>query len=153
MAPPVLTLATYESLVGSELAVSSWEDVSQERIDGFADVTGDRQFIHVDPEAAKTSPFGGTIAHGFLTLSLLTTLTQGSLPRIDGFKSEVNYGFNSIRFIAPVRSGKRVRARFVLKAVAMRGTDAVQSTLGVTVEIEGEQRPALVAEWIILAYL
>ena len=153
MAPPVVTLATYESLVRSEVAVSPWEAVTQARIDGFADVTGDHQFIHVDAQTAKATSFGGTIAHGFLTLSLLSALAQGSLPRIDGLKSEVNYGFNSIRFIAPVRSGKRVRARFVLMGVAKRGADAVQSTFGVTVEIEGEQKPALVAEWITLAYL
>jgi acyl dehydratase len=153
MASAVVSLATYESLVGSEIAVSPWEGVDQSRIDAFADVTGDHQFIHVDPEAAQATPFGGTIAHGFLTLSLLSALAQGSLPRIDRLKSEVNYGFNSIRFIAPVRSGKRVRARFVLKAMVMRGVDSMQSTLGVTVEIEGEQKPALVAEWITLSYL
>jgi len=153
VAGATLTLADYEAVVGKEIGVSGWIDVDQARINTFADVTIDPQFIHVDPEAARASPFGGTIAHGFLTLSLLSAMAQESLPTIQGTRTAVNYGFNNVRFVAPVRSGKRVRGRFVLKALVTRSPGVVQSTLAVTVEIEHEQKPALVAEWLTLAYL
>jgi acyl dehydratase len=149
----LLSLAQLETLVGTELGQSSWIDVPQARIDAFADVTLDRQFIHIDPAAARASPFGGTIAHGFLTLSLLSAMAQECVPGIEGTKAAVNYGFNSLRFISPVRSGTRVRGRFVLKSVTERSHGAIQTTLGVTVEIEGETKPALVAEWLALYYL
>jgi len=148
-----LSHAEYQALVGTEIAVSDWIEVDQARINAFAEVTNDPQYIHVDPEAARASPFGGPIAHGFLTLSLLSAMAQQRLPTIDGTKTGVNFGFNSVRFVAPVRSGKRVRGRFVLKGVAMRAPDVVQSTLLVAVEIEQEPKPALVAEWLTLAYI
>ena len=153
MAGATLTHADYEAVVGTEIGVSGWIEIDQARIDTFADVTIDPQYIHVDPEAAGASPFGGTIAHGFLTLSLLSAMAQESLPTIQGIRAGVNFGFNNVRFIAPVRSGKRVRGRFVLKALATRSPGVVQFTLAVTVEIEQEPKPALVAEWLTLSYL
>jgi acyl dehydratase len=148
-----LSHAEYETMIGKEIGVSDWIQIDQARINAFADITIDPQYIHVDPEAAKASPFGGTIAHGFLTLSLLSAMAENTLPTIDDTKTKVNFGFNSVRFVAPVRSGKRVRGRFVLKAVGMRSPGVVQSTFAVTVEIEQEPKPALVAEWLTLAYL
>jgi acyl dehydratase len=153
MGGALLSHAEYETMIGKEIGVSDWIQVDQARINAFADITIDPQYIHVDPEAAKASPFGGTIAHGFLTLSLLSAMAQNTLPTIDDTKTKVNFGFNSVRFIAPVRSGKRVRGRFVLKAMGMRSLGVVQSTFAVTVEIEEEPKPALVAEWLTLAYL
>jgi acyl dehydratase len=118
-------------------------------IDKFADATGDHQFIHVDPERAAQTPFGGTIAHGFLTLSLLPLLrSQLGLPKIAGMKMAVNYGCNKIRFIAPVRSGKRVRGKFKTLELVEKRPGQWQRTEEVTVEIEGESKPALIAEWI-----
>lgn len=153
MAGQVLSLEEYRSRVGSELGVSGWIEVDQSRIDAFADVTLDRQFIHVDSEAARSSAFGGTIAHGFLVLSLLSRMAQECLPQIEGTKVGVNYGIDRLRFVSPVRSGKQVRGRFVLQAAGLRSAGVVQSVLGVTVETEGEARPALVAEWLVLAEL
>jgi acyl dehydratase len=153
VAGATLTHADYEAVVGKEIGVSGWIDIDQARINAFADVTIDPQYIHVDPEAASASAFGGTIAHGFLTLSLLSAMAQESLPTIRGTRAAVNFGFNNVRFIAPVRSGKRVRGRFVLKALTTRSPGVVQSTLAVTVEIEQEPKPALVAEWLTLAYV
>ena len=148
-----LSHAEYEALVGKEIGVSGWIEIDQTRINTFAHVTIDPQYIRVDPEAARTSPFSGTIAHGFLTLSLLSAMAQQSLPTIRGTQAAVNFGFNSVRFVAPVRSGKRIRGRFGLKAVVTRSPGVVQSTLAVTVDIEQEPNPALVAEWLTLAYL
>lgn len=152
MTAATIAVADYQALVGSELGVSSWIEIDQPRIDVFADATLDRQFIHVDPETARASPFGGTIAHGFLTLSLLSAMINEVLPSIAGMTTSVNFGFNSIRFVAPVRSGKRVRGRFVLKAVGERSPGVLQSTFEVTVEIENQPKPALVAEWLALFY-
>ena len=149
----LLSLAQLETLVGTELGQSSWIDVPQARIDAFADVTLDRQFIHIDPTTARASPFGGTIAHGFLTLSLMSAMAQECVPGIEGTKAAVNYGFNSVRFMSPVRSGTRVRGRFALKSVTERSQGVIQTTLGATVEIEAEPKPALVAEWLTLYYL
>lgn len=145
--------AEYQSRVGSELGVSGWIEVDQGRIDAFADATLDHQPIHVNPAAARASPFGGTIAHGFLTLSLLSAMSWDALPGLHGTKISVNYGFNNLRFLAPVRSGRRVRGRFVLNAVRERSPGVIQSTLGVTVEIENEEKPAIVAEWLTLHYV
>lgn len=153
MAAKEVSLSEHEAAVGAEVGVSDWLTVDQERINDFADVTLDHQYIHVDPEAAKASPFGGTIAHGFLTLSLLSALAAEVLPAIEGQTTAVNFGFNAIRFLSPVRSGQRVRARFELKAVRVRSPGVVQSTYGVAVEIDAELKPALVAEWLTLAYL
>ncbi|MCM8729496.1 MaoC family dehydratase [Hephaestia sp. GCM10023244] len=135
--------------IGTE-TVSDWVEVTQEMIDQFADATGDHQFIHVDPERAKLTPFGGTIAHGFLTLSLMPQLAAKvpDAPRVAGIKMGVNYGGNKVRFLQPVRSGKRVRGRFTLRAFDEKRPGQWQQTIEFTVEIEGEDKPAMVAEWI-----
>lgn len=148
-----VSLEEYRAMVGTEVGVSDWILVDQARIDAFAEVTGDHQFIHVNPELAKQTPFGTTIAHGFLTLSLCSAFAYEALPGIKGVKMGVNYGLNSLRFIAPVKSGSRVRGRFTLKEVTQRPDGAWQSTLGVSVEIEGSTKPALATEWVSLQYL
>jgi len=136
-----------ESRVGEEVGVSPWIEVTQERIDGFARAIGDFQWIHVDRERAKSSPFGGTIAHGFLTLSLLSHLSEMTFS-YEGRRMGVNYGLNRVRFTAPVPSGARVRARFTLgKYEALEG-NGVQLTWNTLVELEGSDKPALVAEWL-----
>jgi acyl dehydratase len=134
---------------GEVIGVSDWFEVSQERINKFAEATGDFQFIHIDEEKAKLTPFGGTIAHGFLTLSLIPVLgqmTQGS--RVDNVKMGVNYGGNKVRFIAPVRAGKRVRSHTKLTELVEKRPGQWQQTNEITIEIEGEDKPALIAEWI-----
>jgi acyl dehydratase len=148
-----LPIDDYRALVGTEVGVSDWVLVDQARIDAFAECTGDHQFIHVDPVAAAKTPFGTTIAHGYLTLSLIPMMTYASVPRIDGAKMGVNYGMNKLRFMAPVKSGKRVRGRFTLVAVDQRPDGSYQSTVAVTIEIEGETKPALIGETVSLIYL
>ena len=138
------------NLVGKEIGVSEWISINQAAIDTFADVTRDWQPIHVDVEAARTGPFGSTIAHGFLTLSLLSAMAFDVIPTIEGQRAAVNYGMNSLRFVTPVRSGERVRGRFVLKQVTERSPGHDQLTIAVTVEIEGQPKPALMAEWLTL---
>ena len=138
--------------VGTTLGSGEWLEVDQERINGFADVTDDHQFIHVDPEACKEmSPWGVPIAHGFLTLSLLTKLV-GSVPQdpawLDGLAMGVNYGFDRVRFLSPVKVGSRIRASVEVKDVAQKDPNTVQVTQSVTVEIEDEAKPALVADWV-----
>ena len=145
---PVASIEEIRGRIGSEVGVSDWITVDQAAIDAFADVTQDHQFIHVDPEAAAKTPFGGTVAHGFLTLSLLSRMAADLLLRPEGLKMGVNYGFDKVRFMAPVRSGKRVRGRFRLDAFDEKGPGRYQFTHSVTVEIEGEEKPALIAEWI-----
>ena len=139
-------------LIGTEVGVSEWITVDQARIDAFADITEDRQFIHVDPEAAKATPFGGTIAHGFLTLSLLSRMSFDGVAPLEGVVMGVNYGFDKVRFLAPVPSGARVRARFKLLGADDKGANGgVARWLlkhEVTVEIEGADKPALIAEWL-----
>jgi acyl dehydratase len=150
--PPV-SLETYQSMVGKEIGISSWHVVDQNRINAFADVIEDHQFIHVDPERAKReTPFGSTVAHGFLTMSLLSIMSYEVMPIISGTTMGVNYGFDKLRFISPVRSGSRVRGRFVLAEATLRKPRELQSRTNVTVEIEGEERPALVADWIGLIF-
>ena len=142
-------LAELAGRVGEELGVSDWVMVDQARIDAFADATDDHQFIHVDPErAARETPFGGTIAHGFLTLSLLSAMNYGALPAIVEQTFGINYGFDKLRFMAPVKAGQRVRGRFVLKEARLRGADMMMTRYAVTVEIEGERKPALTADWL-----
>jgi acyl dehydratase len=153
MARNALSLADYQALVGSEVGVSDWILVDQPKIDAFADATGDHQFIHVDPVRAAATPFGTTIAHGYLTLSLLPVMSYGALPTIEGSKMGVNYGHNKVRFMAPVKSGSKVRGRFKLVEATVRKDGAVQSTTEVSVEVEGSDKPALVAEWLTLAYI
>ena len=136
---------------GAEQGHGDWFEITQEQIDAFADCTWDHQFIHVDEERAKAeTPFGGTIAHGFLTLAMLTHLMKSVpsyTPRLDGAVMGINYGFDRVRFISPVNRGKRVRARAVVKSVELKPA-AVQTTTTITVEIEGGSRPALVADWV-----
>jgi len=136
---------------GQQLGVSDWFTVGQEQIDGFADATLDHQWIHVDPEKAKDGPFGTTIAHGFLTLSMLVPMVWG-VYRVDGVKMGVNYGLNKVRFTSPVPVGSRVRGNVELVDVS-DVSGGVQVTSKVTVEIEGSERPALVAEWLTRQYV
>jgi acyl dehydratase len=148
-----VTLEEFKSLVGGEIGTSRWFEISQARIDAFADITEDRQFIHIDPQAAKRTPFGGTIAHGFLTLSMLSAMAYDAVPAIEGAAMGINYGFDKVRFAAPVRSGARIRARFRLLALTPRSAGEYQPRYEVTVEIEGSEKPALVAEWLSLVML
>ncbi|MDW3217244.1 MAG: MaoC family dehydratase [Acidimicrobiales bacterium] len=134
---------------GRDEGHGDWFEITQEQIDQFADVTLDHQFIHIDPERA-TPLFGGTIAHGFLTLSMLVHLTESieqELPPLEGVMMGINYGFDKVRFLNPVNSGKRVRAHSVISKVELKGA-AINSTRTITVEIEGVEKPALMAEWI-----
>ena len=144
-----MTPQEMKELVGKPLGTSEWVLVDQEMINKFADATGDHQFIHIDEEKAKLTPFGGTIAHGFLTLSLFPMLmAKSDCPRPAGVKMGVNYGGNKVRFLAPVRSGKRVRGHFKLLELDEKRPGQWQQTLEFSVEIEGEDKPALIAEWI-----
>lgn len=137
-----------QDLIGREVGVSKWFEVTQARIDAFADCTEDRQFIHVDPEAAKATPFGGTIAHGFLTLSLASAMSYDAVSPLDGVVMGVNYGFDKLRFLAPVPAGSRVRGRFKLLSAEDRGGGRWLLKHELTVEIEGGEKPALMAEWL-----
>ena len=132
---------------GAELGPTDWLEITQDRVDLFADATEDHQWIHVDPERAASGPFGGTIAHGLLTLSLLPYFTH-QLYTVDNIAMAINYGYNKVRFITPVRVGARLRARAVIASVAQLD-NAVQATLNTTVEIEGAEKPAAVAESIV----
>ena len=145
---PIASIDEIKAKVGQEIGMSDWILVDQPRIDSFADVTEDPQFIHVDPARAAQTPFGGTIAHGFLTLSLLSRMAADAMLRPEAIRMGVNYGFERVRFIAPVRSGKRVRGRFTLTAFEEKRPGQYQFTHNVTVEIEGEDKPALIADWI-----
>jgi acyl dehydratase len=147
-----ITMKDYIALVGTEIGVSRWFKLDQARINNFADVTEDWQYIHIDPEKAAATPFGGTIAHGFLTLSMMAAMAYDGLPSITGRVMGVNYGFDKIRFMAPVPAGSNVRARFKLLAVTERKPREFQTRSEVTVEIEGAKKPAIIAEWLGLAY-
>ncbi len=142
----------FAPVVGEETA-SSWVAVDQNLINQFADLTNDHAFIHVDPERAKQSPLGGTIAHGLLTLSLLPAMAYEAMPDGGDFKMTVNYGYDKIRFLTPVHSGKRVRGRFKILSFTEIRPDEWRKLIGVTVDIEGEPKPALVAEWLTLHYV
>ena len=142
------TLDEMRARIGEETGVSSWIGMDQHRIDQFADATEDRQFIHVDSAAAAKTEFGGTIAHGFLTLSLLSRMGVEGMIMPHGLKVAINYGLENVRFLAPVRSGKRVRGRFVLDSVEEKSAGKVLIRHRVTVEIEGEEKPALTALWL-----
>ena len=143
----------FQADVGTDEGTGEWFEVTQDQINQFADVTHDHQFIHIDPEAAKNTPFGTTIAHGFLTLSMLTHLAKGasSAPadpaRYEGVMMGINYGFNRVRFVSPVKVGSRIRARAVTSSVDLKG-NMIEVARNFTVEIEGEDKPALVAEWV-----
>ncbi len=144
-----ISTAEMQNRIGTE-TLSDWVEVTQGMIDKFADATGDHQFIHVDPERAAQTPFGGTIAHGFLTLSLMPLLSSNipDAPKIKGAKMGVNYGGNSVRFLTPVRSGSKVRGRFKLLSFDEKRPGQWQQTNSFAVEIEGQDKPALIAEWI-----
>jgi acyl dehydratase len=141
------TIRELEARVGQEVAVSPWIEVTQQRIDTFAKAIDDFQWIHVDPQRAKQSPFGGTIAHGFLTLSLLSHLSEQTFSFSDR-RMGINYGLNRVRFTSPVPVGSRVRARFTLLKYEKIEGNGVQVTWNATVEIDGSTKPALVAEWL-----
>ena len=149
---PIETLEAIRARVGEEIGTSSWITVGQERIDAFAEATDDRQFIHVDPDLAAQTPFGGTIAHGFLSLSLLSRMAAEVMLIPETVKMIVNYGCDGVRFIAPVRSGKRVRGRFTLECVEDKAPGRLLVRHLVTVEIEDEDRPALCAQWLTLLF-
>jgi acyl dehydratase len=151
MGPAALSIRALEDRVGEEVAVSPWLEVSQARIDKFAEAIEDFQWIHVDPERARNSSFGGTIAHGFLTLSLLSRLAELTFSIADR-KMGVNYGLNRVRFTSPVPSGSRVRARFALANYEKLEGNGVQVTWNVTMEREGGDKPVLVAEWLGRSY-
>ena len=149
---PIAPLAEIRARIGTEVGLSSWLTVDQARIEAFADATDDHQFIHVDPDAAAKTPFGGTIAHGFLTLSLLSRMAADAMLVPDGVRMGVNYGFDRVRFLAPVKSGKRVRGRFTLDSIEEKAPGQWLLRHTVTVEIEDEGKPALIAQWLGLMF-
>jgi acyl dehydratase len=150
---PVASLDEIRARVGSEVGVSSWLTMDQARIEAFANATEDRQFIHVDPEAAALTPFGGTIAHGFLTLSLLSRMAAEAMLIPDGVKMAINYGLDRVRFLSPVKSGGRVRGRFTLDSIEEKAPGQWLLRHVVTVEIQGEDKPALTAVWLGLMFI
>ena len=150
---PIASLDEIRSRTGEEVGTSSWIEVGQERIDAFAEATEDRQFIHTDPAAAAQTPFGGTIAHGFLSLSLLSRMAAEAMLLPEGMAMAVNYGLDRVRFLAPVPSGRRVRGRFTLDSVEEKAPGQLLMRHVVTVEIEGEQKPALSAVWLSLMFI
>ncbi len=142
-------LADMQAKIGEEVGVSNWITVDQAMIDTFGEVTHDDQWIHMDPErAAAETPYGGTIAHGFLTLSLGSRFVYDCFSPPEGQSMGINYGFNKLRFLSPVPAGARVRGRFVLKAITQRSDTALLRETGLTIEIEGQETPALVADWL-----
>ena len=149
---PIATLDDIRSKVGQTVGVSDWIEVTQDRITAFADATEDHQFIHIDPVMAAQTPFGGTIAHGFLSLSLLSRMAADAMLVPDTTKMAVNYGLDRVRFLAPVKSGKRVRGHFQLDSAEEKAPGQLLLKHTVTVEIEGEERPALTAQWLGLIF-
>jgi len=145
-----LTRAELDALVGKPLGVSEWLGIDQARIDAFADVTEDRQFIHVDPKRAAETPFGGTIAHGLLTLSMIVRLCWDFVPKVRGTELVLNYGFDKVRFVTPVKVDSRIRASARLHSVAERKVGQLLINMSVEIEIEGSHKPALIAEWLSL---
>lgn len=149
---PIAALDEIHAQIGKEIGVSDWILVSQDRISEFADATEDRQFIHIDPAAAAQTPFGGTIAHGFLSLSLLSRMAADVMQVPDSTKMAVNYGLDRVRFIAPVRAGSRVRGRFTLDGIEEKAPGQLLMRHSVTVEIENQPKPALTAQWLGLIF-
>lgn len=143
----IVSAEAMKACIGTEMGVSEWIEIDQTMIDTFAQITRDRYFIHVDPVRAAATPFGGTIAHGFLTLSMLANMAYQVCPGVEHTKAQLNYGFNRLRFVAPVPVNTRIRGRFALKSFAVRA-GRWQAIYDVTVEIEGKPKPALVAEWV-----
>jgi acyl dehydratase len=142
-----ISLTDVRGLIGTETGLSDWIVVDQTMIDAFANATDDHQFIHVDPVRAAESSFGGTIAHGFLTLSLLSTMNFNCLPKVREQTMGINYGFDTVRFIAPVKAGARIRGHFILSEARFRGAGMLMTTYDVSIEIENERKPALTAKW------
>ncbi|MEJ7777465.1 MAG: MaoC family dehydratase [Sphingomicrobium sp.] len=149
---PIVPLDEIRARVGEEIGTSDWIIVDQARIEAFADATEDRQFIHVDPVMAAQTPFGGTIAHGFLSLSLLSRMAAEAMLVPDSVTMAVNYGFERVRFLAPVRSGKRIRGRFTLQSVEQKAPGQILLRHLVTVDIDDEDKPALSAQWLTLLF-
>ena len=146
----ILSAEAAKAKIGADLGRSDWKHIHQELVNGFADLTGDRQYIHLDPEAARQTPLGGTVAHGFLTLALLASLTPAGSFELAGGKMSLNYGFDRVRFVQPVRVGQRIRTHHVLKDFEAREDGNFLAKTEVAVEIEGERRPAIIAEWLVL---
>ncbi|GAA5109881.1 MaoC family dehydratase [Alloalcanivorax gelatiniphagus] len=154
MSNNTLSIEQLKAKVGEDLGTSRWFPVDQARIDAFADLTEDPQWIHVDPErAAKETPFGGTIAHGFLSLSLLSAMSMDVVPRLEGAVMGINYGFDKVRFLNPVRSGSKVRGHFKLASVEPRGDNQFLVRYAISVEIDGVDKPAIACEWLGLTIL
>jgi len=150
---PIASFDDIRSRIGEEVGVSSWIEIDQQRIDTFADATEDHQFIHIDAQAAAAAGLGGTIAHGFLSLSLLSRMAADASLLPDGLKMALNYGLDRVRFLAPVRSGKRIRGRFTLDSIEEKAPGQWLLRHTVTVEIEGEEKPALSAQWLGLMFV
>jgi acyl dehydratase len=147
---PCISINELEALVGTRVGQSDWILIDQARINDFADVTEDHQYIHVDPDRARKTDFGGTVAHGFLTLSLLSHMVETGLRPIKGMTANVNYGFDKIRMLSPVPAGARVRGGFTLNSVTRRSDTQILCAYHVDVEVESRSRPALAADWLIL---
>ena len=147
-----LSLHGFQGLVGKLIGTSKWFVIDQRRIDAFAAVTEDYQFIHIDPEKAAATHFGQTVAHGFLTLSMLSAMSYDAIPRVEGLKMGVNYGFNKIRFVTPVAAGSKVRAHFTLQSSKVENPGELTNIVDLNIEIDGLDRPALVAEWVSRQY-
>lgn len=145
-----ISLADVQGLIGADLGVSKWIHVDQSMIQAFACATDDHQFIHVDPERAATTPFKGTIAHGFLTLSLLSSMNSDCLPKVREQTMAINYGFDSLRFVNPVKVDSRIRGHFKLAEARFRAAGMLMVTYDVSIEIEHERKPALTAKWIVV---
>ncbi len=150
---PFATTENISDFIGKQTGVSDWITIDQDRITQFAEVTEDRQFIHVDPEAAKATPFGTTVAHGFLTLSMLSRFAVECALILEGDKMFVNYGFDKVRMITPVKSGQRIRGSFTLMSAKQKIPGQWLFKYAVKVEIEGEEKPALVAEWLSMQFV
>ena len=148
MSVTMVPSAEFLNYIGHKLEPGEWFEINQQRINNFADCTDDHQFIHIDPEAAAKTPFGGTIAHGFLTLSLLSKIATGNGITPEGIVMGINYGFDKVRFLAPVRSGKRVRAHVEILDITPKDGNRFLIKQNISIEIEGEETPALVAEWL-----
>lgn len=150
--PREISLSEVRGLLGTVVGVSDWITVDQTMIDAFAGATNDHQFIHTDPvRAAAETPYGGTIAHGFLTLSLLSAMNYDCLPKIREQTLGINYGFDKVRFMSPVKCNKRIRGSFLLAGARFRGAGMLMNTYDLTVEIEDERKPALTASWITIS--
>ena len=151
--PTIISPTDYGRAIGCETAATDWFQIDQDRINAFADCTLDHQFIHVDPAAAATSPFGCTIAHGFLSLSMLSYFAEQLEVVMEGVKMGVNYGLDKVRFISPVKVGQRIRARAKVLDVLEKNPGQFQLKLEVTVEIEDQDKPALIAEWLVMQFI